>query len=60
MQSSMVLAAFLGCIGILVHGLFDFNLQIPANAAFFFALSALVTARFSKSTVNHGFDRMRG
>ncbi|HEX3437764.1 MAG TPA: O-antigen ligase family protein, partial [Pseudacidobacterium sp.] len=60
MQSSMVLAAFLGCIGILVHGLFDFNLQIPANAAFFFALSALVTARFGKSTVNHGFDRIRG
>lgn len=60
MQSSMVLAAFLGCIGILVHGLFDFNLQIPANAAFFFALSALVTARFSKSKVKHALDRMRG
>jgi O-antigen ligase len=47
-KSSIVLAAFLGCIGILVHGLFDFNLQIPANAAFFFALAALVTARFQQ------------
>jgi len=56
-QSSMALAAFLGCTAFLVHSLFDFNLQIPANAAFFFALSALVTARFSKSKVNHDLDR---
>jgi O-antigen ligase len=48
-RPSMALAAFLGCIGLLIHGLFDFNLQIPANAAFFFALSALATGRFSKS-----------
>lgn len=41
-RSSIVLAAFVGCIGFSVHSLFDFNLQIPANAAFFFALSALV------------------
>lgn len=47
-QSSLVLAAFLGCIGILVHGFVDFNMQIPANAAFFFALSALVTTRWGK------------
>jgi O-antigen ligase len=47
-KSSMMLAAFLGCIGILVHGLFDFNLQIPANAAFFFALAALASARFQQ------------
>ena len=53
-RSSLTLAAFLGCIGILVHGFVDFNLQIPANAAFFFALSALVTARFSKSDRNRG------
>jgi len=59
-QSSMALAAFLGCIGILVHGLFDFNLQIPANAAFFFALSAVVTVGFSRSKVNHDVDRIRG
>ena len=47
--SKTALAAFLGCIGLLVHGLFDFNLQIPANAAFFFALSALVTGRAAKT-----------
>ena len=47
-RSVVALAAFLGCVGLLVHGLFDFNLQIPANAAFFFALSALVTGRFTK------------
>jgi O-antigen ligase len=29
------LAALLGCTGILVHSLVDFNLQIPANAVFF-------------------------
>jgi O-antigen ligase len=46
-RSSIVLAAFVGCVGLLVHGFFDFNLQIPANAAFFFALSALVTGRFT-------------
>lgn len=59
-QSSIALAAFLGCIGMFVHSFFDFNLQIPANAAFFFALSALVTARFSKSEVKYDLDRMRG
>jgi O-antigen ligase len=48
-HSGIALAAFLGCIGILVHSLFDFNLQIPANAAFFFALAALVTARIGNS-----------
>lgn len=47
-SSGMAVAAFLGCIGISVHGLVDFNLQIPANAAFFFALSALVTGRLDQ------------
>jgi len=30
------LAALVGCTGIVVHSLTDFNLQIPANAALFF------------------------
>jgi O-antigen ligase len=38
------LAALLGCVGILVHSLFDFNLQIPANATLFFVLAALAAA----------------
>jgi O-antigen ligase len=42
--ASIKLAALVGCTGLLVHGFFDFNLQIPANAALFFALAALATA----------------
>jgi hypothetical protein len=38
-------ASLLRCTGILVHGLVDFNLQIPANAAFFYALCGLATSR---------------
>ncbi|HMD19020.1 MAG TPA: O-antigen ligase family protein [Alloacidobacterium sp.] len=54
-QASVVLAAFIGCIGLMVHGFVDFNLQIPANASFFFALSALVTSRFNKPEARHEF-----
>jgi hypothetical protein len=39
----MSLAAIVGVTGILVHSFTDFNLQIPANAALFFALAALAT-----------------
>ncbi|MCL2658906.1 MAG: O-antigen ligase family protein [Acidobacteriaceae bacterium] len=49
-QSSITLAAFLGCIGLMVHGLCDFNLQIPANAAFFFTLAVLATAHCDNAT----------
>ena len=38
------LAASLGCIGMLVHSFFDFNLQVPANAAWFYVLAVLVAA----------------
>ncbi|NIM26762.1 MAG: hypothetical protein GTO67_04520 [Gammaproteobacteria bacterium] len=31
-------AAIAGCTSLMVHGLVDFNLQIPANASYFFAL----------------------
>jgi O-antigen ligase len=31
-------AVMVGCTSLLIHGLVDFNLQIPANAAYFFAL----------------------
>ena len=57
-RSSMVLAAFVGCMGLLVHSLFDFNLQIPANAAFFFALAALATAGGNGSKVRHKLNSM--
>ena len=38
------LAALLGVVGIAVHSLTDFNLQIPANAALFFALCAVASS----------------
>jgi O-antigen ligase len=38
---ALTVAALLGCVGILVHSLFDFNLQIPANAALFYVLCAI-------------------
>jgi O-antigen ligase len=60
MESSLALAAFLGCIGILVHSFVDFNLQIPANAAFFFALSAIVASRIDKTEFHQEFGRTRG
>jgi O-antigen ligase len=40
-NGATALAATLGITGILVHGLFDFNLQIPANAALFYVLCAI-------------------
>lgn len=33
--------AFLGCCGLLVHSLFDFNLHIPANAVWFAVCAAV-------------------
>lgn len=40
-NGALTLAAMLGCVGILVHSLVDFNLQIPANAALFYVLCTL-------------------
>jgi O-antigen ligase len=37
------LAALVGVTGILVHGMVDFNLQIPANAAIFYVLCIVAT-----------------
>lgn len=38
------LACTLGFTGILVHSFFDFNLQIPANAALFYVFSSIAAA----------------
>ena len=59
-QSSMATAAFIGCLGLLIHGVVDFNLQIPANAAFFFALAALATNGAIGSDAGNEAGRMRG
>jgi O-antigen ligase len=40
-SGALTVAAFLGCVGILVHSFLDFNLQIPANAALFYVLCAI-------------------
>jgi O-antigen ligase len=43
-SGALTLAALLGCVGILVHSFFDFNLQVPANAALFYFLCAIAAA----------------
>lgn len=40
-NGSVTLASTLAVTGILVHSFVDFNLQIPANAAFFYSLSVI-------------------
>jgi len=43
-SGATTLACGLGAAGILVHSLVDFNLQIPANAALFYAFCAIAAA----------------
>jgi O-antigen ligase len=43
-SSAVTLACTLGATGILVHSFFDFNLQIPANAALFYVFSSIAAA----------------
>src|SRR3954451_408224 len=38
-------AALTGCVGLLVHSCFDFNLHIPANAALFFFLGGVAVSQ---------------
>ena len=49
-DGALSLAALLGCTGILIHSFVDFNLQIPANAAFFYVLCALAASKLSASS----------
>ena len=51
-DGAVSLAALLGCTGLLLHSLVDFNLQIPANAAMFYVLCGLAASplpRLSKA-----------
>lgn len=41
-QGAWVLAATVGCTGILLHSFFDFNLHIAANAAWFYVLAGTI------------------
>ena len=43
------LGAALGCCGLLVHSMADFNLHIPANAAWFAVLAGIATSERSGS-----------
>jgi O-antigen ligase len=47
-DGAVSLAALLGCTGLLVHSFVDFNLQIPANAAMFYALCGLAASPLAK------------
>jgi O-antigen ligase len=47
LASAGTLGPLVGCTGILVHSLSDFNLHIPANAALFFVLSGIASGRQS-------------
>ena len=42
-------ASLVGCSGIVVHSLLDFNLQVPANAALFYMFCALAAGLPAKS-----------
>lgn len=48
-DAALSLAALLGCTGILFHSFVDYNLQIPANAACFYALAALASSDLTVS-----------
>jgi O-antigen ligase len=43
-NGAVALACLLGCTGILVHSFVDFNLQIPANAAWFYVICAVAAS----------------
>jgi len=43
-SGAVTLACALGTVGILVHSLVDFNLQIPANAALFYVFCTMAAA----------------
>ena len=44
MNGAVALAAMLACTGIAVHSLVDFNLQVPANAAWFYVMAVLAAS----------------
>ena len=50
------LAALAGISGILIHSLVDFNLQIPANAAIFYALCTLAAIKLESTAASHRIE----
>lgn len=53
-DGALSFAALLGCTGILFHSFVDFNLQIPANAALFYVLTALAASELSSRSSRTG------
>src|ERR1700730_681624 len=47
--AALNLSGLVGCCGLLVHSLVDFNLHIPANALLFFVSAHLATTRLQTS-----------
>ncbi len=43
------MGATIGCLGLLVHSYFDFNLHIPANAAWFAVCAGLASASVERT-----------
>jgi len=48
--AALNLSGLVGCCGLLVHSLLDFNLHIPANALLFFLSAHLATARLQAAS----------
>jgi len=60
--AALNLSGLIGCVGILVHSLVDFNLHIPANALLFFVSAHMATARLQPAlpgVPNHPVGRRR-
>lgn len=52
--SALNLSGLVGCSGILVHSLVDFNLHIPANALLFFVSAHMASVRLQPNTSGVG------
>ena len=51
-NSALNLSGLIGCCGILVHSVVDFNLHIPANVLLFFVAAHLATARIQSDAAS--------
>jgi O-antigen ligase len=58
-DAALSFSALLGCTGILLHSFVDFNLQVPANAAFFYVLCALAASELSSKSPRRKRTRIR-
>ncbi|HEY6332480.1 MAG TPA: O-antigen ligase family protein [Blastocatellia bacterium] len=59
LSSGLALGAATGVFGILIHSLFDFNLQLPSNALLFLMLCAILCSIVAAQRNNRGKSRRR-